>query len=153
MKRTVLRSSSMACFIAVASLLGACGGSAESESSQTSSGGVSPLLYDDRNRSPALSGSIPPGTVARTAFDRSVTPAQASLLERSAPGNTLRVQVACCDSQAEENAIGWVYGMQAALALPDSVPVLVEGSDVRSVTRVGDRLTRTGFTHVSLVTR
>lgn len=60
----------------------------------------------------------------------------------------LEVDVRCCDEAAVEEAVGLVWALQAAYDLPNGVPVVLRGQDLRLAMAAARRLADGGLTHV-----
>lgn len=60
----------------------------------------------------------------------------------------LQVDVLCCGEAAVEEAVGLVWALQAAYDLPNGVPVVLRGQDLRLALAAARRLADGGLTHV-----
>lgn len=89
---------------------------------------------------------------AHTLAGRYLRSAEADALAARRRGAVVWVVVPCCGPEQRETAILSAFGMQAAQNLPDDVPFLVGGINLREAAVVADRLTRGGLPRVVLVT-
>ncbi len=89
---------------------------------------------------------------AHTLAGRYLRSAEADALAARRRGAVVWVVVPCCGPEHRETAILSAFGMQAAQNLPDDVPFLVGGTNLREAAVVADRLTRGGLPRVVLVT-
>lgn len=112
-----------------------------------------PLLADDGSVMPSAPQAVPADTGARTRAGRYASADQAGQLERAMAASLVRVTVRGSGAAAVEEGAGLVYGMLAAMNLPDTAPVLVEGADLRAAAALVDRLAANGVTNTWLVTR
>jgi hypothetical protein len=132
----------------------ACGGGADLDGVSAVRTGIgSPLLRGDGSPAPSLAAAVPADPGARTRQGRYATRVQADALEHALRGEVIRVEVGCCGAGAADLAVMTAYGLQAAYNLPDGVPVLVGGADLRLAAGVVDRLSAGGYERVFLVTR
>lgn len=146
---------------ALLALLAACGGAeppaSEADGRATiASAATSPiptLLADDGSAMPSMPQAVPRDAGARTRAGRYASPAQAEQLERAMAASLVRVTLRGSGLAAVEEGAGLVYGLLAAMNLPDSAPVLIEGADLRAAAALVDRLAANGVTNTWLVTQ
>lgn len=112
-----------------------------------------PLLADDGSVMPSAPQAVPADAGARTRAGRYASAGQAEQLERAMAASLVRVTVRGSGAAAVDEGAGQVYAMLAALNLPDSAPVMVEGADLRAAAALVDRLAANGVTNTWLVTR
>jgi hypothetical protein len=144
----------LAALLAAIVLLGACGGS-EAPSPPpvrtTAADIVPPLMHDDGSfaASPPQAQPADLGAWTRTGLYASAR--QADQLAHALGAAAIPIEVECCGAEAVERTVGIVHAVQAAGDLPDSVPVLVSGADLRLAAAAANRLADGGLTHVWLV--
>ena len=146
-------------------LLAACGGSdlpadhasLEGRASVAAAAQVSwpvaPLLADDGSVMPAAPQAVPPDPGAHTRAGRYASRAQAEQLERALAPGLVRVAVRGSGAEAVEDSAGQVHKLLAAMNLPASAPVLIEGADQRAAAALVDRLAANGVGNTWLVTQ
>jgi hypothetical protein len=135
--------------------LAGCGGGGDEPptDSERDGGPIATLLADDGSAMPNHPRAVPADAAAWTRSGRYADARQAEQLEHALGEATLRVDVACCGEAAVEQAIGIALAWQAAQHLPDSTPVIVRATDLRSGANAADRMTAAGYGNVWLVTR
>ncbi len=95
-----------------------------------------------------LAGDAQGGTTARV---QRITPEAAAQMEQVLRGDVVHVVVECCDPASVSQAVTVAWGMQAALNLPDSAPMLVEGADPALAKQAAERLIDAGMSQVLVV--
>jgi hypothetical protein len=100
----------------------------------------------------ACGGGHPETDVAdaaqRTAAAGSAAPVVATHEPAAARDEPLEVDMRCCGEAAVEEAVGLVWALQAAYDLPNGVPVVLRGQDLRLAMAAARRLADGGLTHV-----
>jgi len=143
----------------LSALLVACGGTerpAEGASITTAalaSWPVAPLLADDGSIMPATPQAVPADPGAHTRAGRYASPAQAAQLERALGSSLVRVAVRGSGAEAVKDGEDLVYSLLAAMSLPVSAPVLIDGADQRTAAALVDRLAAHGVDNTWLVTQ
>lgn len=113
---------------------------------------IAPLLHDDGTAAAVDPAAQPTDAGARTRSGLYASVAQARQLADTLGAHVLQIEVGCCGAEAVEQAVGIVWGLQAAHDLPARTPVLVRGTDLRLAAAAANRLAEGGLTHVWLVT-
>ena len=143
----------------LSALLVACGGTerpAEGASITTAalaSWPVAPLVADDGSVLPTAPQAVPTDPGAHTRAGRYASPAQAAQLERALGSGLVRVAVRGSGAEAVEEGEGQVRRLLAAMDLPASAPVLIEGADQRTAAALVNRLASHGVDNTWLVTQ
>ncbi len=114
---------------------------------------VAPLLADDGSVMPTVPQAVPTDSGAHTRAGRYASPAQAEQLERTIGPGLVRVAVRGSGEDAVEEGAGLVHTQLAAMNLPASAPVLIEGADWRAAAALVDRLAADGVANTWLVTQ
>jgi hypothetical protein len=113
----------------------------------------STLLADDGSIMPSAPATVPADPAAHTRAGLYASSRQAAELERALGEGVIRMNVECCGPERVDEAVGIVYGVQAAADLPYSAPVLVRAADLRLGAVAANRLSDAGYSSVWLVTR
>ncbi len=135
--------------LALVSALAACGGGVPDTDGIAR---ATPLLDDDGNLQPTVAAA-PADTRARIRSGRYATPEQAADLARAFDNRVLDIDLDCCGNVGPDLAVNIAFGIQAAADLANDTPVLVRGQDAREVAAVAERLARTGYDRVFVVTQ
>lgn len=114
---------------------------------------VAPLLSDDGSPMPSAPQAVPTDSGAHTRAGRYASPAQAEQLERTIGPGLVRVAVRGSGADAVEEGAGLVQTQLAAMKLPTSAPVLIEGADPRAAAALVNRLAAEGVVNTWLVTQ
>ena len=114
---------------------------------------ISPLLADDGSAMPSAPQLVLADPGARTRARLYASSAQAEQIELALKDGVVTVDAECCGAEGVVLTLGIAHGLQAARNLPNRVPFLVRGKDLRQAAAVANRLQEAGHENVWLVTQ
>jgi len=134
--------------------LAACGGSgleAEPGAANLASAVSWPLLDDEGHFMPSAPQALPEDLMPRHRALRFATAAQAAQLETALGARAVRIDIDGPGGVAAALALGLTASARDVAGLPDGVPVLVHGHDLRLTVQVAEQLADAGLTGVWVV--
>jgi hypothetical protein len=114
---------------------------------------VAALLSDDGSVMPSAPQAATADPGAHTRAGRYASPAQAEQLERTLAPGVVRVGVRGSGAEAVEEGAARVYRLLAAMPVPASAPVLIEGAHQLAAAALIDHLAANGVDNAWLATQ